>query len=240
MTNTKRIYLWSGPRNISTTLMYSFAQRPDTKVFDEPLYGHYLSITNAKRYHPSAGLIINSMECNGAKVINHMAVSESAEVLFFKNMTHHLLELDKSFMKKGTNVILTRNPEEMLPSFHKVIPNPTINDVGYKAHFDLIREFEENNTDYVVIDSKMILENPEKELKRLCRHANIPFLHEMLSWPTGPIAEDGVWAKHWYHNVHHSTGFMKYKKKTEQFPSELLPLLEESKVYYKELLSKIN
>lgn len=240
MTNTKRIYLWSGPRNISTTLMYSFAQRPDTKVFDEPLYGHYLSITNAKRYHPSAGLIINSMECNGAKVINHMAVAESAEVLFFKNMTHHLLELDKSFMKKGTNVILTRNPEEMLPSFHKVIPNPTINDVGYKAHFDLIREFEENNTDYVVIDSKMILENPEKELKRLCRHANIPFLHEMLSWPTGPIAEDGVWAKHWYHNVHHSTGFMKYKKKTEQFPSELLPLLEESKVYYKELLSKIN
>ena len=225
MTNIKRIYLWSGPRNISTTLMYSFAQRPDTKVFDEPLYGHYLSITNAKRNHPSADLIINSMECNGSKVIKHMAVDESAEVLFFKNMTHHLLELDKSFMKTGTNVILTRNPEEMLPSFHKVIPNPTIHDVGYKAHLDLIREFEENNTDYVVIDSKMILQNPEKELKRLCKHANIPFLYEMLSWPTGPIAEDGIWAKHWYHSVHHSTGFMKYKKKTEQFPSELLPLL---------------
>ena len=37
-----RICLWSGPRNVSTALMYSFAQRPDTRVVDEPLYGHYL------------------------------------------------------------------------------------------------------------------------------------------------------------------------------------------------------
>ncbi|MFN3491212.1 MAG: sulfotransferase family protein, partial [Anaerolineales bacterium] len=27
--NIKRICLWSGPRNISTALMYSFAQRDD-------------------------------------------------------------------------------------------------------------------------------------------------------------------------------------------------------------------
>lgn len=239
MTNTKRIYLWSGPRNISTTLMYSFAQRPDAKVFDEPLYGHYLSKTNAKRYHPNADLIINSMECNGAKVINHMAEDEGAEVLFFKNMTHHLLDLDKSFMKKGTNVILTRSPEEMLPSYHKVIPNPTINDVGYRAHFDLILELTENNTDYVVMDSKKILENPEQELKRLCKHANIPFYKEMLSWPIGPRPEDGVWANHWYHNVHNSTGFMKYQNKKEEFPFELLPLLEECQMYYDQLIKKI-
>ena len=38
----KKICLWSGPRNISTALMYSFAQRDDTRVVDEPLYGHYL------------------------------------------------------------------------------------------------------------------------------------------------------------------------------------------------------
>ena len=37
-----RLNIWSGPRNISTALMYSFAQRSDTQVIDEPLYGHYL------------------------------------------------------------------------------------------------------------------------------------------------------------------------------------------------------
>ncbi|MDB3904877.1 sulfotransferase family protein [Crocinitomicaceae bacterium] len=239
MSSTKRIYLWSGPRNISTTLMYSFAQRSDTKVFDEPLYGHYLSKTNAKRYHPSARRIIDSMECSGQKVIHLMTGDDSAEVLFFKNMTHHILDLDKSFMNKGINVILTRDPEDMLPSFHKVIPNPNLNDVGYKAHVDLINEFEENDIDYLVMDSKMILENPEHELTRLCKLVNIPYCEEMLSWPAGARAEDGVWANHWYHNVHNSTGFMKYQKKKEEFPSELLPLLEECKFLYKQLMNKI-
>ena len=42
--STLRIQLWSGPRNVSTALMYSFAQRPDTRVVDEPLYAHYLRV----------------------------------------------------------------------------------------------------------------------------------------------------------------------------------------------------
>ena len=46
----KTVCLWSGPRNVSTALMYSFAQRPDTRVVDEPLYGHYLRVSGAE--HP--------------------------------------------------------------------------------------------------------------------------------------------------------------------------------------------
>lgn len=38
----KIIHAISGPRNISTALMYSFAQRPGCAVFDEPMYGVYL------------------------------------------------------------------------------------------------------------------------------------------------------------------------------------------------------
>ena len=239
MNKTKRIFLWSGPRNISTTLMYSFAQRKDTKVFDEPLYAHYLTSTNAKEYHPDAEFIIRSMECNGQVVVDKMLDNNSAELVFFKNMTHHLLDIDKSFMKKGLNVILTRSPEDMLPSFHKVIPNPTLNDVGYKSHVKLLHYFEENNISYLVMDSKMILDNPEHELKRLCKHAKIPFLNAMLSWPKGPRVEDGVWAKDWYHKVHQSNGFMKYKKKTKEFPKELNTLLDECLVYYKQLKDKI-
>jgi len=239
MNKTKRIFLWSGPRNISTTLMYSFAQRKDTKVFDEPLYAHYLTSTNAKEYHPDAEFIIRSMECNGQVVVDKMLDNNSAELVFFKNMTHHLLDIDKSFMKKGLNVILTRSPEDMLPSFHKVIPNPTLNDVGYKSHVKLLHYFEENNISYLVMDSKMILDNPEHELKRLCKHANIPFLNAMLSWPKGPRVEDGVWAKDWYHKVHQSNGFMEYKKKTKEFPKELNALLNECLVYYKQLKDKI-
>ena len=61
MNLTKRICLWSGPRNISTALMYSFSQRNDTKVFDEPLYAHYLNSTTAYQYHPGAKEILEKI-----------------------------------------------------------------------------------------------------------------------------------------------------------------------------------
>ena len=134
-----RICLWSGPRNVSTALMYSFAQRPDTVVYDEPLYGHYLHSTQASTYHPGAQEVLQEMELDGNKVIESMMGSHSKPVVFFKNMTHHLLDVDRSFMTEVHNVLLTRNPVEMLPSFAKEIPNPTMLDVGYEAHIELIR-----------------------------------------------------------------------------------------------------
>ena len=61
----KRINLWSGPRNISTATMYAFAQREDTTVYDEPLYAHYLSNSNAREYHPGADEVLAKQENNG-------------------------------------------------------------------------------------------------------------------------------------------------------------------------------
>ena len=121
-----RIGLWSGPRNISTALMYSFAQRADIRVYDEPLYGHYLKNSNADEYHPAAEQTMASLELDGRKVVEQMLSDESKPVLFFKNMTHHLLDLDVSFMKNMVNVMLTRSPRDMIMSFAKVIPNPNI------------------------------------------------------------------------------------------------------------------
>ena len=36
------IFMWSGPRNLSTALMRSFENRNDTKVVVEPFYSYYL------------------------------------------------------------------------------------------------------------------------------------------------------------------------------------------------------
>ena len=240
MDNIKRIFLWSGPRNISTTLMYSFAQRPDTTVFDEPLYAYYLTKTRAKEYHPDADLVMNQMECSGEKVVEQMLRERGSEVIFFKNMTHHLCTLDKSFMSMGCNVILTRNPKEMLPSFHEVIHNPSMEDVGYRAHLELVRYFEDNSIPFIILDSKDILLDPENALKRVCTKANIPFYKDMLHWEPGARHEDGIWAKHWYKNIHNSSGFKKYAPKTAPFPHELKDLLNECEAHYYQLISKMD
>ena len=47
---TVRIAMWSGPRNISTTMMRSFSSRADCAVSDEPFYGCFLKATGAD--HP--------------------------------------------------------------------------------------------------------------------------------------------------------------------------------------------
>jgi len=237
MDNIKRICLWSGPRNISTALMYSFAQRADTKVFDEPLYAYYLRHhPQAHTYHPGADIILETMENDGEKVVEKMLNNTDKKVLFFKHMTHHLLGLSRSFMKQTINVILTRNPKDMLPSFDKVINNPTLNDVGYALHVELIDYFKEHNIPFTVLDSKKVLLHPEMTLRKLCEFATIDFDKNMLSWQAQQLQEDGIWAKHWYSNVHKSTGFLKYKPKDSPFPKHLSLLLKECQPYYNQLL----
>ncbi len=233
--STKRICLWSGPRNISTALMYSFAQRPDTTVFDEPLYGYYLKQTIAKEYHPGAIEVMNSMECDASKVVDFMMGDFDSEVVFFKNMCHHLLDLDTSFMQDTINLILTRHPAQVITSFSKEIPNPSLLDIGMKTQAELLKELLDRKSHVLVIDSNELLKAPEQYLYLLFSKLNIPFYKEMLSWEIGPKSYDGPWAPHWYSNVHNSTGFQSYEEKALTVPEHLNDLLNEALPYYLEL-----
>ena len=51
-----RIAMWSGPRNISTALMYSFENRSDCYATDEPLYASFLLKSGTP--HPGAEEVI--------------------------------------------------------------------------------------------------------------------------------------------------------------------------------------
>jgi hypothetical protein len=65
--------------------MYSFAQRPDTTVLDEPLYGHYLKATGAE--HPGREEVLENMELDGGTIINSLWHTDYQNpVLFIKNM----------------------------------------------------------------------------------------------------------------------------------------------------------
>lgn len=231
-----RICLWSGPRNISTALMYSFAQRSDTKVFDEPFYAHYLSKTEARHYHPGSEEIISTMETDGEAVVCDLILGDhSAPVLFFKQMTHHLIELDLGFLDTTVNIILTRDPRDMLPSYVKQVDQPVLKDVGYAQHVALLEYLRTRGQNPPVLDSRETLLNPRHVLTQLCDRIGIPFQESMLTWPAGPRPEDGIWAKYWYQNVHRSEGFQPYKKKGDPFPERLQSLLQECLPFYDRL-----
>ncbi len=213
--------------------MYSFAQRTDTTVYDEPLYAHYLVNTTAKDYHPGADDIIATMENDGTKVVADTILGpQPTPVAFFKQMTHHLVGLDQSFMEQTVNVMLTRHPRDMLPSYAEQVSSPTLRDVGYKSHLDLVEYLRSLGQEPPVLDSEATLRNPRGVLKRLCERIGIPFDEAMLSWTAGARPEDGIWAKYWYASVHRSTAFQAHNLKTEPFPERLKPLFDECMPYY--------
>lgn len=235
--NTIRINLWSGPRNVSTALMYSFAQRDDTSVFDEPFYAHYLHTTYAN--HPGKEEIINSMESDAAVVIKKIILGNfNKPVLLFKQMVHHLVDVDESFISKTENVFLIRDPEEILSSYLKVITNPQMSDIGIKKQFELYNKLEGEGKVSCVVDAKELLLNPQKILSQACEKIKIPFTEKMLSWKAGARIEDGVWAKYWYGSVHKSTGFKKYEQQNIILPAHLKPLADECQTYYQYLYDK--
>ncbi|HEX7005267.1 MAG TPA: sulfotransferase family protein [Trueperaceae bacterium] len=239
---TARISMWSGPRNVSTALMYSFRQRSDTVVVDEPLYGHYLKATGAE--HPGAAEVMADVELDAARAVEGMLHGHSErEVVFFKNMAHHLRGLDSAcrdrlFSGGLSHALLIRDPREMLPSLARVLERPRLVDTGLVEQCEILEREVEAGRDPVVIDSRDLLRDPPGALRKLCERLGLGFESEMLSWPRGPKPEDGVWAAHWYASVHRSVGFATHRPPSEPFPEELSDLLEECRPYYARLAER--
>jgi hypothetical protein len=232
---TMPICLWSGPRNVSTALMYSFAQLPEIRVVDEPLYGHYLQVSGAE--HPGGQQVMDSMNCDGNRVIDDLMQRQANDpscVLFIKHMAHHLVDLNDEFLQSTRNIFLIRHPREMLPSLNVQLPNATLTDTGLKRQWDLYSDLINTGQAPVILDSRELLIDPGAVISKLCGVLEIEFKDDMLNWPAGARAEDGVWAPHWYHAVHKSTGFAPYTAKT-QFPEALQSLLDDCAPFYEKL-----
>lgn len=231
---TSRICLWSGPRNVSTALMYSFGQRRDTRVVDEPLYAHYLRVSGAR--HPGREEVLRSQEPDGDRVVREVILGPcDRPVLFLKQMAHHLVDVDLGFLAETVNVFLIRDPADMLRSLVHQIPEPGLADTGLARQSELLGDLRRRGQDPPVLDARELLSDPPGILSRLCRRLGLPFDEAMLSWPPGRRPEDGVWAPYWYHNVHRSTGFGPYPVSDGSLPPQLATLLAECRSHYEML-----
>ncbi len=237
----KFVCLWSGPRNVSTALMYSFAQRDDTVVIDEPLYGHYLRVSGAQ--HPGRDLIIAALPGDGDTIMREIVEATYAphvRVVFIKQMAHHLVGIDRTLLQHDmheiTHAFLIRDPREMLPSLTVQLPHASLADTAFATQWELFNELADSGKAPAVVDSRELLLNPETVLTRLCERLAIPFTPAMLHWPAGARPEDGIWARHWYDAVHRSTGFDTHRPKPD-LPDALQPLFRECNPYYLKLVA---
>jgi hypothetical protein len=224
--------MWSGPRTVSTALMRSFGNRPDTVVADEPLYAFYLARTGIS--HPGRNEILASMPTGWREVLDELTTAPlpaGKSVYYGKHMTHHLLpEVDRAVLAPLRHAYLLRDPAELLASYAKVRSEPTLADLGIVQQAEIFAAYPGP-----VIDSRDLLEDPEGILRALCAALGIPFTGAMLSWPPGPRESDGVWGPYWYDSVWRSTGFGPYRAPGEPLPDGLAALAERCRPYYERL-----
>ena len=230
------MHLLSGPRNISTALMYSFAQRSECTVMDEPFYGHYLQVTG--KDHPGREEVLSTMHTDVEEIFESIEKAQNAsKELFLKNMPHHIEGIDISPLKNAKTVFLIRHPSLMIRSFTKVIPDITVYDLALPLQVARYTELSSEETP-IVIDSSRVLMDPNGGMSALCEALGIPFEPSMLSWTPGPIEEDGVWAKYWYKNVHASSGWVAKNEAPVEVEDRYADLFAEAMEHYEYLFER--
>ena len=229
------IFMWSGPRNLSTALMRSFENRKDTYVLDEPFYAYYLKKTQLN--HPMKKEIINHYSVSQNKIIKLITSKPENEKIFYqKHMTQHIIKnTNLDWIRNGYNCFLIRHPAKVINSYIKKNSLRNIDDIGFKKQFKIFNKVKKNNLNFIVINADNILINPNKAIKKLCIELKIRFSKKMLSWPKGKRSSDGIWSKVWYKNVELSNTFSKYRKEKINVPKKYKKIYEESLKYYNEM-----
>ena len=234
-----RIAMWSGPRNISTAMMRSFENRPDTSVSDEPFYAAYLAASGIR--HPMQDAILESQPRDWRVVAAHVTgpVPGGRAVWYQKHMTHHMLPgFGRDWLDQVTNAFLLRAPEAVLASYTEKRDDVTLEDIGLPQQVELFERVADRiGASPPIVDAQAILRDPRSALQGLCGRCGVAFDDAMLSWPAGQRASDGVWAPAWYDKVEQSTGFGPPRAEVtfDRLDDRLKPIAEAARPLYERL-----
>lgn len=233
------ISMWSGPRNISTTMMRSFGNRGDTAAIDEPLYAWFLKSTGADHPYRDETLASYPNDWDGVIAWIERTPPDGEEILFLKNIAYHLPDdADLSFILHHRNFLLIRDPRAMVASFSNKYEDVTPIIRSYEMEIRIFEFLARRGLPCPIVDAADILRAPEPAMKSLCAALGIAFDPAMLLWPTGPRPEDGPWAPHWYDAVWSSTGFKPYVEKTASLSRELEAVAEKAMGAYRYLSAR--
>jgi hypothetical protein len=234
----KRIAMWASPRCLSTVLLRSWGSRSDTFVHDEPLYPHYLLVSN--RQDPGREDVLRQYETDWQKIAERVTTGSipfGKSIYYQKFMVYRLMpHIDTDWIYKLENCFLIREPHEMLLSYLRLWPNPTMNTIGLQRLKQLFEQISQQRGSYPpVIDAGDLRQNPRQTLKLLCQALDVEFTEAMLQWSPGNPTDD-LWSQYdWYDTARNSTTFRPYRLTRETLPDEFRPLLEQCQQIYNEL-----
>ena len=178
---TKKVFLWTAPRCVSTAFERCMMEIENSKIFHEPYSGpyHFGPERQSTRYL--------SQPEDESKTYDHVKSIltkeyDSADLIFSKDMAYAIennfeILLDKE-LRDFQHTFLLRNPRKTIPSLYRASVNKALtgwekfdaHEAGFQQLQDLYNFVKENHLDdkseqLVVVDSDDLLRNPESTMK---------------------------------------------------------------------------
>jgi hypothetical protein len=171
--------------------MYSFSQRNDIKILDEPLYAYWLA-QNPSVFRPYREELVSSHNTDGNAVLSSMLAEKSEKIVFAKHIAKQAVGLDRKFLydKRCRHVFLVRDPLEMIASWevkseihHEECTLSTMSLPFMCELFSDIRQ--KTGICPLVVDSTILKTKPRDTLMQLSSSLGIDYCEDQLSWIAG-------------------------------------------------------
>ncbi len=135
--------------------------------------------------------------------------------VFFKDTTdfHYPGVLsDTAFLRHAEHTFIIRHPREVIPSHYALNPEVTLPEIGFaRLHELYLAVAEATGREPVVVDSDLLLDQPEALVRAYSERIGLAFRPDSLSWTASERIEWGRTAR-WHTGASNSSGFVTSKQ----------------------------
>ena len=204
------VVLWAHPRSMSTAFERIMRERGDCHCLHEPfLYDYY--VERGVRDMPMLEAAPDEPRTYEAVRDKLLRLSQSGPV-FVKDMSYYVVPrifADTDFSDRLTNAFLIRDPRRSIPSYHKLDPAVTMEEIGLDAqwrHFRFLRE--RHGSAPPVIEAERVQADPKGMMRAFWRRAGLADKPEALDWQSEETPKDWQAVEGWHRKVLASSGIV--------------------------------
>ena len=209
---TKRVFLWTAPRCVSSAFERSIRELENTKVFhelytDAYYFGPERQSDRCKQQTPDEKMTYQTV----GKIL--LKKYDGIDLVFLKDMAYaidnHFEEFLDGDIRSFQHTFLIRNPKKAIPSLYSASVNKQLTgweyfdpkEGGFKEMFELYRFIAANkDSNPIIVDADDLLEDPEGTMRAYCEGIGVRFDKKMLEWEPGPVP-DWEMCVGWHENV---------------------------------------
>ncbi len=193
---------------MSTAFERIMRARGDCTCRHEPfLYDYYVArkVRNFPHFDPDP-----SRPQRYEDIRDDLLSAAAKRPVFFKDMSYYVVPhifADRAFALSIISVFLIRDPRLSIPSYYRLDPDLTRDEVGLEAQVKHLSWLEaETGQTPLVIEAEAMQRDPQQTMQRFWAHVGLPPKPEALEWKDEGLPEDWSDVAGWHGTVKESKG----------------------------------